>query len=121
MYEEIDRIFPDEEFAEAAGVLEMISRTPQQQMFYDARLKFQRDEVARLRKAEEDGLERGLEKGRQEGRQEGEARGLKLGRILVLQELLGIPVSRPEGLAEYDDTQLHSMAEQLQQQLRSRS
>ena len=128
-HEEIDRIFPDQEFNEAAGVLEMIARTPQQQMLYDARVKFQRDEVARLRYAEgearekglEQGLEQGLKAGRMEGRLQGEARGLKLGRILVLQELLGIQASTSEELSRYDDAQLHDMAEHLQQQLRARS
>ena len=42
--EEVRSLFPDEEFSEAAGVLEMISRTPEQLMAYSARLKFQRDE-----------------------------------------------------------------------------
>lgn len=38
--EDIRRLFPDEEIAEAAGVLEMISQTPEQLMLYNARLKF---------------------------------------------------------------------------------
>jgi hypothetical protein len=52
---EIRRLFPDAEIAEAAGVLEMISQTPEQLLLYNARLKFQRDEEARLRKAQQDG------------------------------------------------------------------
>lgn len=51
--EEIRSLFPDDEFAEAAGVLELISQTPEQLILYNARLKFQRDEVARLRKAQQ--------------------------------------------------------------------
>jgi len=70
-------LFPDEEIAEAAGVLEMISQTLDQLLFYISRLKFQRDEEARLTQA-------GLE-----GEARGEARGLKVGRITLLQELLG--------------------------------
>ncbi|MFM7056436.1 MAG: hypothetical protein ACKO2P_05890 [Planctomycetota bacterium] len=34
---EIIRLFPGEEFASAAGVLEMISKTPQQKMEYEGR------------------------------------------------------------------------------------
>ena len=34
--EEIRKVFPDQEFSEAAGVLEMISRTPEQLMAYNA-------------------------------------------------------------------------------------
>lgn len=69
--EEIRRLFPDEEIVEAAGVLEMISQTPEQLMLYNARLKFQRDEVAKIRKAEEDGRLEGF----REGEMIGEARG----------------------------------------------
>jgi flagellar biosynthesis/type III secretory pathway protein FliH len=114
--EEIPRIFPDEEIAEAAGVLEMISQTPEQLMLYNARLKFQRDAEARLALARREGEA----KGRQEGEARGEARGLKLGRITLLQELLGIRPSTVEELAGYDETVLNDMAEQLQHQLRSR-
>ena len=98
---EVSQLIPDEEIAEAAGVLEMISQTPAQRLLYEARLKFQRDEESKLRQA------------RQEGRQEG--------RILVLQDLLGMRQSTTTELAEYDEAQLHDMAEQLQNQLRSRS
>ncbi len=114
--EEVCRIFPDEEIAEAAGVLEMISQTPEQLMLYNARLKFQRDEVAKIRKAEEDGRLEGF----REGEMIGEARGLVLGRITLLQELLGIRPSTTGEFAGYDEAQLNDMAEQLQHQLRSR-
>ena len=106
--EEIRRMFPDEEIAEAAGVLEMISQTPDQLMFYNARLKFQRDEEARLTQA------------RLEGEARGEARGLKVGRITLLQELLGIRPSTVEEFAGYDEAQLNDLADKLQHQLRSR-
>ncbi|MEZ6132761.1 MAG: Rpn family recombination-promoting nuclease/putative transposase [Planctomycetaceae bacterium] len=109
---EIRRLFPDEEITEAAGVLEMISQTPEQLMLYNARLKFQRDEEARIIQARMEGEAR--------GRQEGEARGRLLGRITVLQELLGVGLSTVEELAGYNDGQLHDMAEELQNQLRSR-
>lgn len=38
-----------------------------------------------------------------------------------MQELLGMPTSRPEELAGHDDAQLLDMADQLQQQRRARS
>ena len=125
---EIHRLFPDAEIAEAAGVLEMISQTPEQLLLYNARLKFQRDEEARLRKAQQDGRLEGFRegeivgaaRGRQEGEEIGKTRGLKLGRITLLQELLGLRSSTAEEFAGYDEAQLNDMAEQLQQQLRSR-
>ena len=82
----------------------MISQTPEQLMLYNARLKFQRDEEARF----------------QDAIQVGEARGLKVGRITLLQELLGIRLSTVEEFAGYDEGQLTDMADQLQQQLRTR-
>ena len=105
---EVSQLIPDEEIAEAAGVLEMISQTPAQRLLYDARLKFQRDEESKLRQA------------RQEGEARGEARGVKIGRIITCQDLLGMRSSTMEELAVYDETQLNDMAEQLQKQLRSR-
>ena len=117
---EICRLFPDEELAEAAGVLEMISQTPEQLLLYNARLKFQRDEEARLRKAEEDGRLEGFREGEMIGEARGEASGLKLGRITLLQELLGIRPSTSEEFAGFDEAQLKELEEQLQHQLRSR-
>ena len=55
--------------ANLAGVLEMISQTPEQLMLYNARLKFQRDAEGRLQKAREDGIREGEARGREEGRQ----------------------------------------------------
>ena len=45
--EDVARLFPDPEFSEAAGVLQMIAQTPEELMEYRARLKYQRDEMAR--------------------------------------------------------------------------
>ena len=86
----------------------MISQTPEQLMLYNARLKFQRDEEARLQDAIQVGEARGA------------ARGLKVGRITLLQELLGIRLSTVEEFAGYDEGQLTHIADQLQQQLRTR-
>ena len=101
---EVCRLFPDQEFSEAAGVLEMISQTPEQLLAYNARLKFQRDEAARMEQAT----------------LEGEARGVEIGRISLLQELLGKPVWTAEEFAACNAAQLNAMADQLQQQLRAR-
>ena len=123
--EEACRVFPDEEFAEAAGVLQMISQSPEQLMLYNARLKFQRDAEARLQKAREDGIREGEARGEARGRMVGEAEGriagILVGRIVLLQELLGLRVSSPEELAGCTDQQLQDMAQQLQMQLRGRT
>ena len=98
---DISRLFPDEEIAEAAGVLEMISQTPEQRLLYNARLKFQRDEETRLLEA----------------RQEGAI----VGRIHLLQELLGLRQWTMDEFAGCDATQLAELEDQLKQQLRSHS
>jgi predicted transposase/invertase (TIGR01784 family) len=114
---EIRRLFPDQEFSEAAGVLEMISKTPEQLLAYNARLKFQRDEAARMEQAALDGEARG----REIGVEIGETRGRQIGRISLLQELLDKPVWTAEEFAACDTTKLNAMADQLQQQLRARN
>lgn len=114
---EVRRLFPDQEFFEAAGVLEMISRTPEQLMAYNARLKFQRDEVARIQHARLEGEVIGEARGVEIG----EARGRQIGRISLLQELLGQPVWTAEEFAACDAAQLNVMADQLQQRLRARN
>ena len=57
--DEIRGLSPEIEFRAAAGVLNMISRSPAQRQLYEARLKFQRDEAARLEAAFNQGLEEG--------------------------------------------------------------
>jgi predicted transposase/invertase (TIGR01784 family) len=118
---EIRELFPEPEFVEAAGVLEMINKTPEQLHEYRSRLKLQLDETARLEYARDEGRQEGeatgLQKGRQEGRQEGEI----LGRIAILQELLGFSQPTREELSGYDLSQLMALAKQLQQQLSHRN
>ena len=113
---DIRRLFPDQEFSEAAGVLEMISQNPDQLLAYNARLKFQRDEASRMLQARQEGMQ----EGRQEGRQEGEVRGQQIGRISLLRELLGLPAWTTAEFSALDAGQLSIIADQLQHQLRGR-
>jgi predicted transposase YdaD len=99
----------DEEFIEAAGVLEMIAKTPNERNAYDARLKFRRDETARLLQAQLDG--------KLEGRLEGRLEGEQIGKIRVLQELLGISKMPDVDLDKMDLTALEALAADLQSQL----
>ena len=104
--EEIGRLLAEPVFLEAAGVLEMIAKSPQEREMYEARLKFERDQVWRIRAAKD------------EGRAEGIERGEYSGQIRLLQRLLGIPESPLSELADRDVAQLSSLATQLQAQLR---
>ena len=108
----MSRIFPDQEFAEAAGVLEMISKSPEEHRVYDMRLKFQRDEATRIA-----ATQREIEAACVEGVQ----KGVLLGRIAVLQELLGVAEPTADELSSSDESRLTELAEQLQTQVRNRS
>ena len=99
----VDRV-GETPFAEAAGVLEMIARTPRQRQLYEARLKMQRDEQSRIEAAEE----------------RGEARGRLVGRVQLLQQLLGQPESREAELTSQPIDQLAALESDLQRQLRER-
>ncbi len=91
----------------------MISQTPEQMMIYNARLKMQLDNEARLYHAREEGLKEGREEGREEGEQ--------IGRIKAMREVLGLRPFTAAEFAGYDAAQLTSMADDLQQQLRDHS
>ena len=62
----------------------------------------------------------GREEGRGEGREEGREEGEWIGRIRLVQELLGDPVSTSEELASWDLERLRQLAESLQARLRGR-
>ncbi len=67
------------------------------------------------------GREEGLEKGREEGREEGLERGMLAGKIQLLQDLLGEPVSSKDELLAIGIDALATQLAVLQQRLRDRS
>lgn len=114
-YEEICELFPEPEFAEAAGVLEVINQTPEQNHLYSSRLKFLLDEASRLDSTRTEALKEGRLEGRLEGRIEG-----RIELIQTLQRLLKIRESTVEELSKNDEAQLIEMSDELQRQLRIR-
>ena len=82
--QEIKQRFDSPAFTEAAQVLDMIQRTPQQRNQYEQRLKAQRDERARMQYA----VEQARLEGKAEGIAEGEVLGAVKGRIQLLSKLL---------------------------------
>jgi predicted transposase YdaD len=102
----------------------MIDQNPEEFLEFNLRLKHQRDESARLQRALMEGRREGRREGREEGRREGreEARreARTQGRILLLQELLGLPASTSEELATWNIDQLNNLADDLQRQLKAR-
>lgn len=113
---QVARLFPDREFSEAAEVLEMIAQTPQHLEEYNARLKAQRDEEARILYAQQQGKAEGRAEGRAEGIDIGIERGVLIGRITLLQQLLQVPVWNQQLSAECSNDELHRLATELQQQ-----
>ena len=107
----LDRL-PDPVFKRPVGVLELISRTPDQRRHYDARLKWELDENTRMQTA----FEEGETKGREEGREEGELFGM----IRMLQNLLSLPHSTDDALHPRSRTELETLVTELQAQLRKR-
>ncbi len=91
---------------------------------YDQRLKAQLDYQWGLNSARQKGWEEGMEKGREEGREEGRKEGRQegelLGKIRILQELLGDEPSSSETLDERTIGELSGILANLQQRLRSR-
>ena len=99
--QEIEQRFDSPAFTEAALVLDMIQRTPQERTQYELRLKAQRDERARLQHAQA----------------EGEARGEAKGVIKALRDVLGLESSSLDG---FSLEQLEQLASDLQRQVRER-
>jgi predicted transposase/invertase (TIGR01784 family) len=85
-------------FSEAIGVLEMISQTPEERMLYDAREKFERDQIWQHDQAVEKGQRLGFELGQREGY----AAGMEAGRQVGVQEGIeeGREAGREQGLVE---------------------
>jgi predicted transposase/invertase (TIGR01784 family) len=110
--ERLRELLPGIEFQQAISVVEAISAKTEDRMMYDQRLKAQRDYQWGLDSARKEGME----KGREEGRKEGEL----LGKIRILQELLGEEPSSSESLDERKIGELSEILADLQQRLRSR-
>ncbi|MFN9286896.1 MAG: hypothetical protein ACK6EB_02420 [Planctomyces sp.] len=83
----------------------MIHQSPEELIEYNARLKAQRDDRARLLYAQQ----QGIEQGREEGRVKGE--------ILLLQKLLLLPVWTDSQFAACTVQELSQISADLQQRL----
>ncbi len=101
----------------------MIARSPRERELYEARLKMQRDEQSRIAAAKDQGhaagLEEGLEQGLEKGREEGLEKGCLVGRIQLLENLLGLSESSSVELNSQPLAALSQMASDLQKRLHS--
>jgi predicted transposase/invertase (TIGR01784 family) len=89
-----DRYNLPEELKQAPAIekafecLENIHLGEEEEMIYEARLKWLRDEEAAIKKAEIKGQEKGREQGREEGREEGIEIGAKAERTAMINNML---------------------------------
>ena len=125
-------LLPGEGFERAIAALEAIAGRTEDRMMYDQREKAERDYRWAIESARQEGVEIGLEKGRQEGRQEGVQLGLQkgreegrqegvlIGKIQLLEQLLGQEPTPTDDLSQRSAEELNSLLARLQERLRSR-
>lgn len=126
--EDLADLLGEPAYREAIGVLEMISKSPEEQQYYEDRLKFLRDQHAILaaerlearHEGLEEGRQEGLQEGRHEGRQEGLKQGILVGRIQMLQEMIGEPLATNEELMLQDEDNLQEKLHQLEERFRQK-
>ncbi len=97
-------------FDEAIGILEMISQTPEQRRQYEARLKFERDQITYERAAEERGKAEGIAEGKAVAKAE---------IIRQLQSLPGMPQQDLNALMAMPLEKLDQISSELVAKLRS--
>jgi flagellar biosynthesis/type III secretory pathway protein FliH len=68
-----------------------------------------------------EGIAEGLAKGKAEGLANGTERGIVIGRIQLLQQLLGLGISSKEELMQMKLPQVHDLATSLEQRLKDKS
>jgi predicted transposase/invertase (TIGR01784 family) len=95
-------------FQRAVEELQMLTKNDIERELYEARRKAQLDQVSSLKDARLDG--------REEGRILGRGEGVQIGRIRTLEQVLSLPVTPEEQLAELTLDESTSMAERLQAQ-----
>lgn len=87
---------------------------------YDQREKALRDHEWALSSARQEGRQEGWQEGRQEGVQEGREQGVAVGKIQLIQELLGEAVNSAAELDAMTTAELEFTLADLQARLRNR-
>jgi predicted transposase/invertase (TIGR01784 family) len=110
------RLLPGLEFETAISTIEIISAKTEDKQMYDQREKAQRDYEWAISGAREEGREEGLEMGERIGLEKGEL----IGKVRLLQDLLGDEPSSLTNLAKNSVRELTNQLATLQQRLRDR-
>jgi predicted transposase/invertase (TIGR01784 family) len=120
--EELKQLLLEPAYLKAAEVVEMIARSPEERMRYEAQVKAERDrrwrEIAieeAAKEAAEAAVELARESALKEGREEGLEKGRLVGQIQLLQKILKDPVSLRAELELLTLDKLLQKCEQLQQ------
>lgn len=127
--DQLHRVFREAAFQKAIGVLEMISRTPEERHRHDSRQRALRDYKSTIEEARiqgiEQGIERGIEKGIEQGIEKGIERGIEIGewigKVQLLQQLLGEPESSETELIRLSAEELSDRVRVLRTRLVERS
>ena len=106
------RLLPEPAFHKATGVLGMISRSPNLRILYDDEAKAELDRFSALKGAREEG--------EAIGHAEGLEQGTLVGKITLLEQLLGLPETETADLARRSLAELQQTVQDLQQRLSER-
>jgi predicted transposase/invertase (TIGR01784 family) len=101
------KLLAEAPFQKAIGIVEMISRTPEQRRIHDARQKAILEGTREA--AIQEGRKEGIEAGRQEGIELGIQRGDRRGKIHLLQQLLGEELTSDEVLSRLELAEMDAM------------
>lgn len=118
--ERLRELLPGEGFERAISAAEAIAGRTEDRMMYDQREKAERDYRWAIESARREGVEKGREEGVQIGLEKGREVGVLVGKIQLLEQLLGQVPTPTERLAGRSVEELDSLLAELQGRLRHR-
>ena len=118
--ERLRELLPGEGFERAISAAEAIAGRTEDRMMYDQREKAERDYRWAIESARREGVEKGREEGVRIGLEKGREVGVLVGKIQLLEQLLGQVATPTERLAGRSVEELNSLLAELQGRLRHR-
>ncbi len=113
--EKLRSVLPEPPFQKMIGILEMISKTPNQRHIHDSLQRAARDKAWEISTARREAMLTGREEGREEGLRIG-----RIGQIRLLEQFLNQPQSSEQQLAALTLTELDDRVTDLRTRLDSR-
>jgi predicted transposase/invertase (TIGR01784 family) len=121
--EQLRSVLPEVPYQKMIGILEMISKTPNQRHIYDSQQRAARDRAWELKAVEleiQAARREGLATGQRIGREEGREEGMQIGQIRILEQLLNDHPTADELLASLTLSELHERVSLLKDRLNRR-